>query len=323
MSTDMKTVRDAEDVEQVHNGEEVDAAVENKRGTPARKNAARSNGRGGNAPLDDSFGMYLREIGRIDLLTREQEFDLGVRIRSGDDDAVHELVQANLRFVVNVAKRYMNRGIPLADLVTEGNLGLYEAARRFDERKGCRFISYAVWWIRRNLNKAMADQVHLVHYPHSRRDTLRSVCRAEEKLEKKLQREPSLHEIAEATGRPAVEIQEAMASVRAYSMVTDYEDPDRDAPLNRIADEAEDSPEFGLQELERAHDVREAVESLNQREELIINLYFGLTGEEPYTLGEIGERLHLSKERIRQLKDRALHRMRTSPAQKRLEAHLN
>jgi len=319
MSTDTKVARDADDVEHLHNTDEMDVAVTNKDGARGRNGRSR----GGSAPLDDSFGMYLREIGRIDLLTREQEFELGRRIRNGDDDAVHELVQANLRFVVNVAKRYMNRGIPLADLVTEGNLGLYEAARRFDERKGCRFISYAVWWIRRNLNKAMADQVHLVHYPHSRRDTLRSVCRAEEKLEKKLQREPSLNEIAEATGRPAVEIQEAMASVRAYSMVTDYEDPERDAPLNRIADEAEDSPEYGLQELERAHDVREAVESLNQREELIINLYFGLTGEEPYTLGEIGERLHLSKERIRQLKDRALHRMRTSPAQKRLEAHLN
>jgi RNA polymerase primary sigma factor len=278
---------------------------------------------GTNVPLDDSFGMYLREIGRIDLLKREQEGDLGRRIRSGDESAVHELVQANLRFVVNISKRYMNRGIPLPDLVTEGNLGLYEAARRFDERKGCAFISYAVWWIRRNLNKALADQVHLVHYPHSRRDTLRNICRTEEKLEKKLQREPSLEEVAEAIGRPATELQEAMASVRAYSMVTDYEDPERESPLNRIADENDESPEIGLQEMERAHDVREAVESLNQREELIINLYFGLTGEEPYTLGEIGERLHLSKERIRQLKDRALLRLRNGGMKPRLEAHLN
>jgi len=134
---------------------------------------------------EDTVRMYLREIGRIPLLTREEEQVLGRRIRSGDEQAVHELVQANLRFVVNISKRYMNRGIPLSDLVTEGNLGLYEAARRFDERKGCAFISYAVWWIRRNLNKALADQLHLVHYPHSRRDTLRSVCRAEESLEKK------------------------------------------------------------------------------------------------------------------------------------------
>lgn len=274
-------------------------------------------------PLDDSFGMYLREIGRIDLLTRDQEQELGIRIRAGDEDAVHELVQCNLRFVVNISKRYMNRGIPLADLVTEGNLGLYEAARRFDERKGCRFISYAVWWIRRNLNKAMADQIHLVHYPHSRRDTLRAVCRTEEKLEKKLERAPSLQEVADEIGRPTSVLQEAMASVRAYSMITDYDDPDRESPLNRIADEREDSPEVGMQQYERAHDVREAVESLNQREELIINLYFGLTGEEPYTLGEIGQKLHLSKERIRQLKDRALLRLRTSRMQSRLEAHLN
>jgi len=174
-----------------------------------------------NVPLDDSFGMYLREIGRISLLTRDQEQVLGRRIRGGDEEAVHELVQANLRFVVNIAKRYMNRGIPLADLVTEGNLGLYEAARRFDERKGCAFISYAVWWIRRNLNKALADQLHLVHYPHSRRDTLRSVCRAEETLEKKLEREPSLEEVAHAIGKAPAEIQEAMASVRAYSIVTE------------------------------------------------------------------------------------------------------
>jgi len=274
-------------------------------------------------PLDDSFGMYLREIGRISLLTRGEEQVLGRRIRGGDEQAVHELVQANLRFVVNIAKRYMNRGIPLSDLVTEGNLGLYEAARRFDERKGCAFISYAVWWIRRNLNKALADQLHLVHYPHSRRDTLRSVCRAEETLEKKLEREPSLEEVARAIGKAPQEIQEAMASVRAYSIVTDYEEPDREAPLNRIADADDASPEEGLEGLERDTDVREAVESLNQREELIINLYFGLTGEEPYTLGEIGEKLHLSKERIRQLKDRALHRLRTSPMHRRLEAHLN
>jgi RNA polymerase primary sigma factor len=275
-------------------------------------------------PLDDSFGMYLREIGRISLLTREQEQKLGRRIRRGDEAAVHEMVQANLRFVVSIAKRYMNRGIPLSDLVTEGNLGLYEAARRFDERKGCAFISYAVWWIRRNLNKALADQLHLVHYPHSRRDTLRNVCRAEESLEKKLEREPSLEEVGQAIGKAPAEIQEAMASVRAYSIVTDYDEPDREAPLDRIADDAgELSAQIGLEGLERDHDVREAVESLNQREELIINLYFGLTGEEPYTLGEIGEKLHLSKERIRQLKDRALHRLRTSPMHRRLEAHLN
>jgi RNA polymerase primary sigma factor len=128
--------------------------------------------------------MYLRDIGRIPLLTREKEGELGRRIRSGDASAVHELVQANLRFVVNISKKYMNRGIPLADLVTEGNLGLYEAARRFDERRGCAFISYAVWWIRRNLNKALADQIHLVHYPHSRRDTLRASV-ARESLEKR------------------------------------------------------------------------------------------------------------------------------------------
>lgn len=274
-------------------------------------------------PLDDSFGMYLRDIGRIPLLTREREGELGRRIRGGDERAVHELVQANLRFVVNIAKKYMNRGIPLPDLVTEGNLGLYEAARRFDERRGCAFISYAVWWIRRNLNKALAEQIHLVHYPHSRRDTLRDVCRTEEALEKRLQREPSLQEVANAIGRPSHEIQEAMASVRAYSMVTDYDDPEREAPLNRIADDDAASPQTGLEEVELAQDVRDAVESLNQREELILNLYFGLTGEEPYTLGEIGEKLHLSKERIRQLKDRALHRLRTSPANRRLEAHLN
>jgi RNA polymerase primary sigma factor len=275
-------------------------------------------------PLDDSFGMYLRDIGRIPLLTRDQEQKLGRRIRSGDEEAVHELVQANLRFVVNISKRYMNRGIPLADLVTEGNLGLYEAARRFDERRGCAFISYAVWWIRRNLNKAFADQLHLVHYPHSRRDTLRDVCRAEETLEKRLQREPSLEEIADAVGKSSVEIQEAMASVRAYSMVTDYEDPEREAPLNRIADDSDGlTPDLGLEGGERSQDVREAVESLSQREELIINLYFGLTGEEPYTLGEIGEKLHLSKERIRQLKDRALQRLRAGALNRRLEAHLN
>ena len=276
------------------------------------------------APLDDSFGMYLREIGRISLLTREQEGSLGIRIRAGDEAAVHELVQANLRFVVNISKRYMHRGIPLPDLVTEGNLGLYEAARRFDERKGCAFISYAVWWIRRNLNKALAEQLHLVRYPHSRRDTLRNVCRAEEQLEKKLERAPSLEEVAKVIGRPAREIEEAMSSVRAFSMVTDYDDPDREPPLNRIADEGlAVSPEIGLQGTECRGDVREAVESLSQREELIINLYFGLTGEEPYTLGEIGEKLHLSKERIRQLKDRALQRLRSGSLSRRLEAHLN
>ncbi len=286
----------------------------------AKSTAAKSRDR---VPLDDSFGMYLRDIGRIPLLTREREGELGRRIRAGDESAVHELVQANLRFVVNIAKKYMNRGVPLADLVTEGNLGLYEAARRFDERRGCAFISYAVWWIRRNLNKALAEQIHLVHYPHSRRDTLRDVCRAEEALEKKLEREPSLAEVASAIGRPSHEIQEAMASVRAYSMVTDYDDTEREAPLSRIADEDTASPQLGLEDLELAQDVRDAVETLNQREELILNLYFGLTGEEPYTLGEIGDKLHLSKERIRQLKDRALHRLRTSGVHGRLEAHLN
>lgn len=275
-------------------------------------------------PLDDSFGMYLRDIGRIPLLSRAQERELGMRIRAGDESAVHELVQANLRFVVSIAKRYMNRGIPLADLVTEGNLGLYEAARRFDERKDCAFISYAVWWIRRNLNKALAEQVHLIQYPHSRKETLRDVCRAEEKLEKKLQREPTVEEIARAIGKTSSEIQEAMASVRAYSMVTDYEDPERESPLTRIADDDIGlSPDLGLEDEEMTTHVRDAVESLSQREELILNLYFGLTGEEPYTLSEIGDKLHLSKERVRQLKDRALLRLRTGNLSKRLVAHLN
>ena len=169
-------------------------------------------------------------------------------------------------------------------LVTEGNLGLYEAARRFDERKGCAFISYAVWWIRRNLNKALAEQVHLVRYPHSRQEILRDVCRAEERLEKHLEREPSLAEIASVVGRRTQEIQEALASVRAYSMVTDYEDTDRESPLSRIADEDfASAPDSNLEDREMHAHVREAVESLNQREELIINLYFGLTGEEPHT----------------------------------------
>jgi RNA polymerase primary sigma factor len=276
-----------------------------------------------NVALDDSFGMYLRDIGRIPLLTREQERSLGRRIRAGDESAVHELVQANLRFVVSIAKRYMNRGIPLADMVTEGNLGLYEAARRFDERKDCAFISYAVWWIRRNLNKALAEQVHLVQFPHSRKETLRDVCRAEERLEKTLQREPTIDEIASAIHKDPREIHEAMASVRAYSMVTDYEDPDRETPLNRIADEDETAPDLGLEDEEMITHVRDAVETLSQREELILNLYFGLTGEEPYTLSEIGGKLHLSKERVRQLKDRALHRLRTGAMNRRLVAHLN
>ncbi len=275
-------------------------------------------------PLDDSFGMYLRDIGRISLLTRDQEQRLGYRIRHGDEQAVHELVQANLRFVVSISKRYMNRGIPLSDLVTEGNLGLYEAARRFDERRGCAFISYAVWWIRRNLNKALAEQVHLVQYPHSRQETLRDVCRAEEKLEKSLEREPSLEEIADVLGKGSHEVQEAMASVRAYSMITDYEDTDRDAPLSRIADDdAGEPPDCVLEDRELSSHIRSAVELLNQREELIVNLYFGLTGEEPLTLSEIGAKLRLSKERVRQLKDRALHKLRSGVLHEHLEAHLN
>jgi RNA polymerase primary sigma factor len=270
-------------------------------------------------PPLDTFGTYLRDIGRYSLLTREQERKLGRRIRGGDEEAVHQLVAANLRFAVNMANRHARPGHPLEDLVSEGTLGLYEAARRFDERKGFRFISYAVWWIRRNVNRVKERDGHVVRVPARRFLLTGKVQRAQDRLEQELERPPRREEIARAVGASPERVDAAFATLRAASGTsTDAGEVTGEDRLARLADSASRDPGERVETEQRDRDVREAVASLGEREREIVDLYYGLSAGERLTLSEIGKRFGLSKERIRQLKKRALHRLRSG----RLREHL-
>lgn len=258
-----------------------------------------------------SLDLYLREIAGHPILSRDDEVRLAREIRQGDPQALNRLVAANLRFVVTVAKRYRNHGVAFADLVNEGNLGLMRAARRFDETKGVRFISYAVWWIRQAMMQAIAEQSRIVRIPVGRMDEANRVIRTGRRLAQELGRRPTPEEIG-------LELELSPEAVqRALSMHSGYVSLDAPVPetedtsmLELIPDREGEEPE------ERTHrealrDVLEAsLTHLPEREARILKLYFGLDGEEPHTLEQIGSEFSVSRERIRQIKDRALVRLR-------------
>jgi len=268
----------------------------------------------------DLFGIYLRDIGRTPLISYEEERELGRRVRAGDESAVQELVAANLRFVVSVAKQRVKPGVDLEDLVAEGTLGLYEAARRFDERHGCRFISYAVWWIRRNINRILEQESHVLRYPRGRRPGMPEILRAEDRLARRLERPPRREEVARELKTTPEKVEKTITSLRSWAVVTDVERPDSDEGdrLERLLPTQEASPQEHAESNQRHADLQDAIAALEKRERKIIDLYFGLSADGPCTLEEIGHKIDLSKERVRQLRNRALARLRTP----RLREHL-
>jgi RNA polymerase primary sigma factor len=258
-----------------------------------------------------SLDLYLREIAGHPILSREDEVELAREIREGDPQALNRLVASNLRFVVTVAKRYRNHGVAFADLVNEGNLGLIRAARRFDETKGVRFISYAVWWIRQAMMQAIAEQSRIVRIPVGRMDEANKVVRTSRRLSQELGRRPTPEEVGLELDLSPEAVQRALSMHSGYvSLDAPVPDTEDTSMLELIPDREGEEPEERTQR-EALRDVLEAsLTHLPEREARILKLYFGLDGEEPHTLEQIGSEFSVSRERIRQIKDRALVRLR-------------
>ncbi len=260
---------------------------------------------------EKSLEVYFREINRYALLSREEEADLARRSRAGDRDALQQLVNANLRFVVTVAKRYVHQGLTLADLVNEGNLGLLKAADRFDETRGFKFISYAVWWIRQSILQALLDHSRLVRLPQNQTAQLLKVNRARTQLQSEGQENPSPEQIGAILGLATDDVRRSLELGGGEVALDDVETGDR--PLSETLTD-DDQPRADARLLERVlrEDVRRSLAALNEREATVIVLYYGLDNDEALTLEAIGRRLGLTRERIRQIKEKALRKMRQS-----------
>lgn len=271
-----------------------------------------------------SLDLYLKEINNTALLTREQERDLAKRIRKGDEKALHALVKANLRFVVSIAKQYVNQGLSLADLVNEGNLGLIKAAYRFDEKRGYKFISYAVWWIRQAMLQALAEQSRIVRLPLNRAGTLYRIGKAARQLDQELGRNPEVSEIADKLKLPHDEVRDTMQIANSHlSLDASFgNDQEENSLVDYLADDNLESPDEQTYVNALSDDMQKALDTLTDRERQILSLYFGIEGEEPLTLEEIGKRMNLTRERIRQIKEKAILRLRHNSRSKYLKGYV-
>ena len=257
--------------------------------------------------------VYFRDINRYELLTREQEFELARGIRAGDEEALQTLVRANLRFVVSVAKRYVNQGLMLSDLINEGNLGLLKAAHRFDEERGYRFISYAVWWIRQSIMQALLDKSRTIRLPQNQTAVLIKINRARVQLQQQGMTDPRPGQLAEHLGIKRSEVLQALKADHTEVALDDVGADGSDRPLAEvIEDTTQASPDAAVLERGLREDVRRCLAVLSEREAQVVVMYFGLGGEEAQTLQVIGERLGLTRERIRQIKEKALAKLRLS-----------
>ncbi|UZR92973.1 sigma-70 family RNA polymerase sigma factor [Chondrinema litorale] len=270
-----------------------------------------------------SLDKYLQEIGRVELLTAEQEVDLAKKIKDGDPLALEKLTKANLRFVVSVAKQYQNQGLTLGDLINEGNLGLIKAAKRFDETRGFKFISYAVWWIRQSILQALAEQSRIVRLPLNRVGSLNKISKTFSDLEQRFEREPSPDELAEVLELPLNEVVDTIKiSGRHISMDAPFSEGEENSLYDVLENETEGVPDATLMNESLRKEVQHALASLNQREADVICLYFGLNGKQTMTLEEIGEYFGLTRERVRQIKEKAIKRLRHSSKSTPLKPYL-
>jgi len=270
-----------------------------------------------------SLDKYLQEIGRVELLDPEEEIDLARRIKKGDQKALEKLTKANLRFVVSVAKQYQNQGLSLDDLINEGNLGLIKAAKRFDETRGFKFISYAVWWIRQSILQALAEQSRIVRLPLNRVGALNKIGKAFSTLEQEFEREPSASELAEELDMSLFEVADTLKiSGRHLSMDAPFAQGEDNRLLDVIQDERTPLPDHSLIKESLSKEVERALGTLTEREAEVIRLYFGLGREHSLTLEEIGEKFQLTRERVRQIKEKAIRRLRHASRSKQLRAYL-
>jgi RNA polymerase primary sigma factor len=270
-----------------------------------------------------SLDKYLHEIGKVDLITAEEEVILAQKIREGDQAALERLTKTNLRFVVSVAKQYQNQGLTLGDLINEGNLGLIKAAKRFDETKGFKFISYAVWWIRQSILQAIAEQSRIVRLPLNQVGSLSKISKAFSKLEQEFEREPSPEELAELLETTVDKISDTLSnSGRHVSMDAPFVQGEENTLLDVL--ENSDAPETDSMLINESlsEEIKRSLATLTEREREIIVLFFGLGTNHALSLEEIGEKFNLTRERVRQIKDKALQRLRHTSRSKILKSYL-
>ncbi len=270
-----------------------------------------------------SLDKYLQEIGKVELLTPEEEVELAKKIRQGDAKALEYLTKANLRFVVSVSKQYQNQGLPLSDLINEGNLGLIKSAQRFDETRGFKFISYAVWWIRQSILQALAEQSRIVRLPLNRVGSLNKISKAYSKLQQELSREPTDEELAEIMEMTPDEVRNTLKiSGRHISVNAPFVQGEENTLLDILEDETEDDPDTDLVNESLKKEIQRALATLTDREAEVLSSYYGLNGYSSMTLEEIGARFKLTRERVRQIKEKAIKTLRQSSRNKTLKPYL-
>ena len=272
---------------------------------------------------DQSLDRYLQEIGEVKLLTAEEEVELAREIKKGDQKSLEKLTKANLRFVVSVAKQYQNQGLSLGDLINEGNLGLIKAAKRFDETKGFKFISYAVWWIRQAILQALAEQSRIVRLPLNRVGALHKIGKTSSGLEQTFGREPSASEIADELEMSPYEVMDTLKiSSRHLSLDAPFNDGEDNRLLDVLEDKYQPSPDEKLMKDSLKKEIEKALSTLTDREAEVISLYFGINRDHSLTLEEIGEKFKLTRERVRQIKEKAIKRLRHASRSKPLKGYL-
>jgi RNA polymerase primary sigma factor len=269
-----------------------------------------------------SLDKYLQEIGREELITVEEEVELAARIRKGDRRALEKLTKANLRFVVSVAKQYQNQGLSLPDLINEGNLGLIKAAEKFDETRGFKFISYAVWWIRQSILQALAEQARIVRLPLNQVGSLNKISKALSKFEQENERRPSAEEIADQLGLPVEKISDTLkVQGRHISVDAPFVDGEDNSLLDVLVNDDSPMADRTLVNESLSKEIDRALDQLTPREKDIVRMFFGI-GEQEKTLEEIGDRFNLTRERVRQIKEKAIRRLRMSAKSKLLKTYL-
>jgi len=273
--------------------------------------------------VEYSLDQYLQEIGEVSLLSPEEEIILARKVRDGDEEALERITKANLRFVVSVAKQYQNQGLTLGDLINEGNLGLIKAANRFDETRGFKFISYAVWWIRQSILQALAEQSRIVRLPLNRVGTMNKIGKAFSELEQEFEREPSPEEIADQLEISDFEVSDTLQRAGKHlSLDAPFNEEEENRLLDIIENDEQPAPDNTLINESLRIELDQALATLTRREAEVVKLYFGLDLETPLTLEEVGEVFELTRERVRQIKEKALRRLRHASRSKLLRSYL-
>lgn len=271
-----------------------------------------------------SLEKYLQEIGKVDLITPEEEVQLAIKIKQGDQRALEKLTKANLRFVVSVAKQYQNQGLSLSDLINEGNLGLIKAAQRFDETRGFKFISYAVWWIRQSILQALAEQSRIVRLPLNKVGLSNKISKAYSQLEQEYEREPSTEELADLLEIGTEEVETTLGvAARHVSVDAPFVDSEDNTLLDVLENPNSDSADSELEHHDSLRcEIERSLSTLTDRQRDVIKLYFGIGVEHPMSLEDIGEKFSLTRERVRQIKDKAITKLRTATRCQLLKSYL-